>query len=78
MAFSEAKNSNIFAKIFVIFSRFRKIEISELSKNIEKITLNSNFGNFKKLVQTEKPTQKFEFKFGMQGLNKIDEKVMKR
>ncbi len=45
MAFSEAKNLNIFAKIFVIFSRFWKIEISELSENIKKITLNSNFGN---------------------------------
>ncbi len=42
---------------------------SEFSKNIEKITLNSNFGNRKKLVPTRKPTRKFQFKFGMQGLN---------
>jgi hypothetical protein len=68
MAFSEAKNLIIFAKFFVIFSRFWKIENSEISKNIEKITLNSNFGNCEKLVPTRKPTQKFEFKFGMQGL----------
>ncbi len=69
MAFSEAKNLNIFAKFFVIFARFRKIEISELSENIKKITLNLNFGNCEKLIPTQKPTQKFEFKFGMQGLN---------
>jgi hypothetical protein len=59
---------NMLAKMFVIFSRFRKIEISKLSKNIEKITLNSNFGNCEKLVPTRKLTRKFEFKFGMQGL----------
>jgi hypothetical protein len=68
MAFSEAKDSNIFAKNFVIFLRFRKIESSKLSENIKKITLNLNFGNREKLVATQKLTQKFEFKFGMQGL----------
>ncbi len=40
----------IFAKIFVIFSRFRKIENPELSVNHKKITLKSKFGNLGKLV----------------------------
>jgi len=31
------------------------------------MTLNLNFGNRKKLNLTQKPTRKFEFKFGMQG-----------
>jgi len=60
LAFSEAKKIGIiFAKIFVIFSRFRKLSFSELSKIYKKMTLNSNFGNREKLVPTRKPTQKF-------------------
>jgi len=42
---------------------------SELSENYEKMMLKSNFGNRKKLVPTQKPTQMFGLKFGMQGLN---------
>jgi len=39
--------------------KFRKLLFSELSKIYEKMTLNSNFGNRKKLVPTRKPTRKF-------------------
>jgi len=49
----------IFAKIFIIFLRFWKIENSELSENHEKMTLKSKFGNLGKLVPTRKPTGKF-------------------
>jgi hypothetical protein len=66
MAFLEAKNSIIFAKIFVIFLRLRKIENSEFSKHYKKMTLKSNF---EKLVATQIPTRTFKFKFKMQGLN---------
>jgi len=34
------------------------------------MTLQSNFGNHKKLDPTQKPTQMFSFKFRMQGLTK--------
>jgi len=37
-------------------------------KNYKKMTLKSNFGNCEKLVLTQKPTQMFGLKFGMQGL----------
>jgi len=53
MAFLEAKNSIIFAKIFVIFLRLRKIENSEFSEHYKKMTLKLNFKNRKKLVPTE-------------------------
>ncbi len=43
-----------------------------LSENIKKMTLSLNFGNREKFVPTRKPTQKFEFKFEMQGLTKWD------
>jgi len=33
--------------------------ISEISENYEKMMLNSNFGNCKKLVPAQTPTQKF-------------------
>ncbi len=33
------------------------------------MTLKFNFGNRKKLVPTQKPTQMFGLKFGMQGLS---------
>ncbi len=52
---------------FPNFRNLRKIRnlfYSELSKNYEKMTLNSNFENREKLVWT----QKFGLKFGMQGL----------
>jgi len=51
------------------FPNFRKLFYSKLSKNYEKMTLNSNFGNCQKLVRTQKLTRKFGYKFGMQGLN---------
>jgi hypothetical protein len=57
--FQGQKIQIIFTKIFVIFLRFRKIENSKLSKNHEKMTLKSKFGNLGKLVQTRKLTQKF-------------------
>jgi len=41
---------------------------SKLSENYEKMTLKTNFGNREKLVPTQKPTQMFGLKFGMQGL----------
>jgi len=47
-----------------------KLFYSELSKNYEKMMLKLNFGNCKKLVLTQKPTQMLNLKFGMQGLNK--------
>ena len=49
----------IFAKIFVIFSRFRKCHFSELSENFEKMTYYSKFGNSKIFVPTRKPNRKF-------------------
>jgi len=67
--FPRPKYSNNFAKIFVIFSKFRKIENSEFSKHYKKMTLKLNFKNCEKLVPSRIPTQKFQFKFGMQGLN---------
>ncbi len=33
------------------------------------MTLKLNFGNRKKLIPTQKPTQMFGLKFGMQGVN---------
>jgi len=54
--FRGQKNQIIFAKFFVIFSRFGKIENSELSENRKKMMLKSKFGN---LVPTRKPTQNF-------------------
>jgi len=56
-----------FCEIFVIFSRFWKIENSKFSK--QKMTLKSNFDIHKKLVPTWIPTWTFEFKFGMQGFS---------
>ena len=49
--------------------KFRKLGISELSENYEKIPFNSKFENHEKLVPTRKPTRKFGKKFGMQGLS---------
>jgi hypothetical protein len=46
-----------------------KLFFSELSENNKKMTLRSNFGNHEKLVLTQKLTQMFGLKFGMQGLN---------
>jgi len=39
--------------------KFRKLFYSKLSKNYEKMTLNSNFENREKLIPTWKPTRKF-------------------
>jgi len=50
------------------FRKFWKLLFSKLSKIYEKMTLNSNFGYHEKLVPTQKLTQKFGQKFGMQGL----------
>jgi len=43
LPFLEAKNLIIFAKIFVIFLRLRKIENSKFSEHYEKMALKSNF-----------------------------------
>jgi len=69
MAFSEAKNLIIFAKIFVNFLRLQKNENSKFSKHFEKMTLKLYFENCEKRVPTRIPTWTFEFKFGMQSLN---------
>jgi len=68
MAFSEAKNLINFAKIFVIFSRLRKIENCKFSENYENIVSNSNFYFHEKTAPTQIPTRIFDFKFRMQGL----------
>jgi hypothetical protein len=39
--------------------KLQKLFYSEISENYEKMTLNSNFGNRKKLAPTRKLTQKF-------------------
>ncbi len=59
----------IFCNIFEVLE-----DSSELSENIKKIMLNLKFENCKKLVSTQKPTQKFKFKFGMQGLIQFENK----
>jgi len=62
-----SKSLEKFKKVLVIVrklgfpnvGKFRKLFYSKLSKNYEKMTLNSNFGNREKLVPTGKPTRKF-------------------
>jgi len=60
------KNKNI-PNLWKIWNLF----YSYLSKNYEKMTLKSNFGNRKKLVPNRKPTRMYGLKFGMQGLSDI-------
>ncbi len=60
-------NNSHFPKIQNL-KKFQNLFYSELSKNYEKMTFNSNFENREKLVPTQKPTQMFGLKFGMQGL----------
>ncbi len=45
--------------VFPNVRKFRKFGNSELSENYEKMTFNSNFGNYEIFVPTWKPTQKF-------------------
>jgi len=47
----------------------KALQKTELSKNNEKMMLKLNFGNREKLVPTQKLTQMFGLKFGMQGFN---------
>ena len=63
------KDQKMFGKSSEKVWKFRKLGISELSENYEKMTFNSKFENHEKLVPTQKPTRKFGKKFGMQGLS---------
>ncbi len=60
-----------FGKSLEKVRKFRKLGISELSENYEKMMFNSKFENHKKLVPTWKPTRKFGKKLGMQGLTRF-------
>ncbi len=53
---------------FRIYGKFGICSVPNFPK-ITKMMLKSKFGNREKLVPTQKPTQMFGLKFGMQGLN---------
>ncbi len=52
-----------------MFGYFGNLEIPNFPKTSKKMMYYSNFGNSKIFVPTQKPTQKFGKKFGMQGLS---------
>jgi len=63
-----------FGKVWKSLEKFGKFgyfgnRVFGTFENYKKMTLNSNFGNRQKLVPTQKPTQMFGLKFGMQGLS---------
>jgi len=45
-----------------------KFALFQTFQNLQKMTFNLNFENRKKLIQTQKLTEMFGLKFGMQGL----------